>query len=157
MTRVLTTKLLLVSTLLVAARRNSVSSRRPLVPCPWGRTARPYLPGYRCDSSPALREEDLAPTGFLKSSFLGTIALGTPPQYFRVIFDTGSANLWVPSLKCLIPSGGRHPDKTCLAKKRKFDSCASTTFHPLDIPFHINYGSGGLDGHLSNDTLRLSK
>ncbi|ORY07604.1 peptidase A1 [Basidiobolus meristosporus CBS 931.73] len=78
--------------------------------------------------------------------YYGDISIGTPKQLFRVVFDTGSSDLWVPSTRC--------HSKAC-QNHRRFNSTRSRSHREIGDKFHITYGTGAVDGVVSKDTLKL--
>jgi hypothetical protein len=83
---------------------------------------------------------------FRDTQYYGQINIGTPPQAFPVIFDTGSANLWVPSTSCY--------SEGCLAHER-FDHAASSTFSTSGVPIYIKFGTGRIAGTISQDVVHF--
>lgn len=80
------------------------------------------------------------------SQYYGQIALGTPGQLFNVIFDTGSADLWVASSNC---------DSSC-GSHAKYDSSKSSSYVANGAPFNITYGSGPVGGYQSIDSVAVA-
>ncbi|RMX68647.1 hypothetical protein DD238_005623 [Peronospora effusa] len=78
---------------------------------------------------------------FQNAQYYGSISIGSPPQLFSVIFDTGSSNLWVPNRKF----GSHHV----------YDHDKSSTYKSNGTEFSIMYGSGPVSGFLSQDSLQL--
>ena len=57
-----------------------------------------------------------------------------------------SSNLWVPSSKCTSIACFLHA---------KYESSASSTYKANGSEFSIQYGSGSMEGYVSQDTLRI--
>lgn len=87
-----------------------------------------------------------SPTDYVNAQYFAEITLGTPPQSFAVILDTGSSNLWVPSTRC--------SSIACYLHK-KYDATASSTYVANGTEFKIQYGSGSLEGVISNEVLNI--
>ena len=84
------------------------------------------------------------------AQYFGTVSIGSPPQSFQVIFDTGSSNLWVPKVGCT------HCGLPFIAKKHKYDHQVSSTYQQDGQDFEIMYGSGSVSGFFSGDDVILA-
>lgn len=93
-------------------------------------------------------------TDYYDDFYLGNITMGTPPQNFVIVPDTGSSNLWLISKECTSKACMGYP--TSGIKKHRFDANASSTFQNDGQYFSIEYGSGSCHGHLAFDTIEFA-
>ncbi|CAD5233652.1 unnamed protein product [Bursaphelenchus xylophilus] len=83
-------------------------------------------------------------------TYNGVVSVGTPPQSFRVVFDTGSDIFWLPKKGCR--SSGPLAS-SCRFGKGLYNPEGSTTADKLGKSFHITYGTGSAVGEWWMDEL----
>jgi len=79
-------------------------------------------------------------------SYIGNITIGTPPVEFRMVFDTGSSNLWVVSSTC--------QSQGCTGKTA-YSHAKSSTYVANGQALSIQYGTGSMNGILDQDVVTI--
>uniref|UniRef100_A0A7I4YHB3 Peptidase A1 domain-containing protein n=1 Tax=Haemonchus contortus TaxID=6289 RepID=A0A7I4YHB3_HAECO len=102
-----------------------------------------YIPNYSfCTDYDYGNSEGLS--DYMNTQYYGPIQIGTPPQTFRVQFDTGSSNLWVPCANCPYYN-------TACQNHRQFYCQSSSTCYQTYQPLTVHYGTGSMQGYVNYD------
>ena len=79
---------------------------------------------------------------YQNSLYVGVISVGTPPQSFPVILDTGSSSLLIASSNCT---------SSYCKEQKLFNHTLSSTYEPKDIFSSIAFGTGVVKAKFGND------
>ncbi|EGR30870.1 hypothetical protein IMG5_122010 [Ichthyophthirius multifiliis] len=81
---------------------------------------------------------------FQNVQYTGPLSIGDPDNTFEVIYDTGSANIWIDSKQC--------SDIGCRNRKQ-YDHQKSSNYHAINLQLDVQFGTGELIGNFSQDTV----
>ncbi|KAG2074048.1 acid protease [Suillus decipiens] len=84
------------------------------------------------------------------SSYSAVVSIGTPPQSFDVVLDTGSSDLWVATSSCTYCES---PNSCTNCASTQFTTSKSSTFESSSSSLQITYGSGAVQGDPAKDTV----
>eukprot|EP00560_Eucampia_antarctica_P008407 CAMPEP_0197825040 /NCGR_PEP_ID=MMETSP1437-20131217/2187_1 /TAXON_ID=49252 ORGANISM="Eucampia antarctica, Strain CCMP1452" /NCGR_SAMPLE_ID=MMETSP1437 /ASSEMBLY_ACC=CAM_ASM_001096 /LENGTH=425 /DNA_ID=CAMNT_0043424879 /DNA_START=33 /DNA_END=1307 /DNA_ORIENTATION=+ len=111
------------------------------------------------------KEENEVVHDFLNTQYYAEVKVGTPPQTFKVVYDTGSSNLWIPesNSQCTEPYTLITPDirkfppfDVTHVQKDGLEIKKSTTYNATDEFMEIRYGTGSIQGRFCTDTVTLA-
>ncbi|BEJ11288.1 hypothetical protein CspHIS471_0107100 [Cutaneotrichosporon sp. HIS471] len=80
------------------------------------------------------------------TSYTVDVEIGTPPQKFESLIDTGSSVMWVIS-NCT--------NQAECGQARVFNGSASSTLLQTQNPYEIQYGRGSAAGHVAHDQVTV--
>ncbi|GFO15497.1 cathepsin d [Plakobranchus ocellatus] len=92
---------------------------------------------------------DVRLTNHRNALYYGPISIGTPDKELNVTFDTGSSLTWVHSAHCPLQN-------ILCPNQRRYDKTSSTTYRKNGKPFIVQYGSGGVAGLYSQDSITVA-
>jgi hypothetical protein len=84
-------------------------------------------------------------TDYQNAQYFGPITVGTPGETLKVVYDTGSSNLWVPMKGCC----------SFLTRHSLYHHEKSSTYLANGTKFNIAYGSGPVAGYYSQDSISI--
>ncbi|KAI0249141.1 acid protease [Lactifluus subvellereus] len=80
-------------------------------------------------------------------AYIATIQMGTPPRDFKLLMDSGSADLWVGAEGCKSTNASDCGNHVFLGPQ------SSSSFVDTQQPFQIQYGKGAVRGNIITDNL----
>ncbi|KAH9945288.1 acid protease [Epithele typhae] len=82
--------------------------------------------------------------------YIATVQMGTPPQDYRLLMDSGSADLWVAGESCQSEGGGTCGPHTTLG------TTSSSSFKDSGKAFEVTYGTGHVTGTIVTDDITVA-
>ncbi|KAG6861997.1 hypothetical protein C0995_008184 [Termitomyces sp. Mi166 len=82
--------------------------------------------------------------------YLATVQIGTPPQDFLILMDSGSADFWVGSEQCQSAEGGDCGNHKFLGSQ------SSSSFVDTGKQFEVTYGTGAVAGDIVTDDVSIA-
>ncbi|KAI0091355.1 aspartic peptidase domain-containing protein [Irpex rosettiformis] len=83
--------------------------------------------------------------------YIATVQMGTPPRDFKLLMDSGSADLWVGAEQCQdVDTGANCGNHVFLGSQ------SSSSFVDTNKAFQVTYGSGAVAGDIITDNINVA-
>jgi len=92
-------------------------------------------------------------------SYLATVQIGTPPQDFIILMDSGSADFWVGSENCQTiqePASQLSRRQQGCGNHQFLGTQSSSSFQDTQQNFQVTYGTGAVTGDIVQDNVVLA-